>query len=108
MKKGSREGRNYSGVGCPPSCLHQSRNKDLLLSWLSVGSPVVSKEHIYIGMHEKFFSGQGCSSAHQRNASLAIVEERHRRQVCIGEVAAEPAVHILQKHMTNIRKVMKH
>ena len=42
---------------------------------------------------KRCFSGQGCSSSHQRNASLAIVEERHRRQVCIGEVAAEPAVH---------------
>ena len=32
-----------------------------------------------------FFSGQGCSSSHQRHASLAIVAERHRRQECIGE-----------------------
>ena len=37
---GSRERGNFSGVGCPPSCLHQSRNNDLLLSWLPVVCPV--------------------------------------------------------------------
>ena len=37
---GSRERWNCSGVGCPPSCLHQIRNKDLLLSWLPVVCPV--------------------------------------------------------------------
>ena len=37
---GSRERENFSRVGCPPSCLHQVRNKDMLLSWLPVVCPV--------------------------------------------------------------------
>ena len=37
---GGRERGNFSGVSCPPSCLHQSPNNDLLLSWLPVVCPV--------------------------------------------------------------------